>query len=294
MKSVLLSGAAAAALLLTTTPSFAGESAQAVTKTVEKSSTVIVKHEGPDRTGDFREPEIGPEMHANAQIYNWNDDAVFATPDGSSYKYDGEWEGKYVDPQRRVFEGDWSGKVIRQEGVSAPGFPMPPVQNDAPEYDETYDEAYDEEQYDVPYGYENYERCLKSNGLKGAAIGALLGGFLGNRIAGRGNRTGGTLAGAGIGGLLGVAAEKANDKCKNERPRRPRGPGYYPPQYQNWSHGYYYYPQAPVVTVTVQPAVTTTTVTEETYYETVYVAPRRKAVRKWKAKAKAKPRCVCG
>ena len=291
MKSVLLSGAAATALLLAATPSFAGESAPATTKTIEKSSTVIVKNESPDRTGDFREPEIGPEMHPNAQIYNWNDDAVFAAPDGSSYKYDGDWDGKYVDPQGDVFEGEWTGKVIRQGGVSAPGFPMPPMHNGAPHDAPEYDEAYDDEYYDVPYGYENYERCLKSNGLKGAAIGALLGGLLGNRVAGRGNRTGGTLAGAGIGGLLGVAAEKANDTCKKERPRRPRGPGYYPPQYQNWSHGYYYYPQAPVVTVTVQPAVTTTTVTEEIYYETVRVAPRKKVVRKWKAKPK--PRCVC-
>lgn len=288
MKSVLLSGAAAVAMLSMAAPSIAGESGSGVPKTVKKSSTVIVKQDSQDRTGDFHEPEIGPEMHPDSQIYDWNDDAVFAAPDGSSYKYDGNWDGRYVDPQGNIFEGKWAGKVIRQNAASASGFPMPPVENDTPEYDETYDEDH----YDVPYGYENYARCLKSNGVKGAAIGALLGGLLGNRIAGRGNRTGGTLAGAGIGGLIGVAAEKANDKCKNERPRRARGPGYYPPQYQNWSHGYYYYPQSPVVTVTVQPIVTTTTVTEETYYETVYVAPRRKTVRKWKAKPK--PRCVCG
>lgn len=261
---------------------------------------------GPDRTGDYREPEYGPSMQPDATAYNWNDDVAFAAPDGSSYRYDGEWDGEYVDPQGRVFEGDWSGRVTRRDGAEAPGFPAgrqdsvytgPPERRYSQEYTGPPERGYSDE-YDVPRGYENYERCLKSNGLKGAAIGALFGGIAGNRIAGRGNRTGGSLIGAGVGGLLGVAAEKAQNKCGHHRPRHephPRGP-YYPPQnyypqHHGWQGGYYYYPQAPMVTVTVAPGAshTTTTVTEEVYYETVKTY--RKPARKWKPKPK--PRCIC-
>jgi uncharacterized protein YcfJ len=276
---------------------------------------------GPDRTSEYREPEYGPSMRPDTSAYNWNDDVAFAAPDGSSYSYDGEWDGEYVDPQGRVFEGDWSGTVTRHDGVEGPGYPAAPARKDSyytgpPEriYSEGYtgppERVYSQgytgppergysDRYDVPHGYEGYERCLKSNGLKGATIGALIGGIAGNRIAGRGNRTEGSLIGAGIGGLLGIAAEKAHNKCGHHYPRyneRPRSPypqqGYYPPQ-QGWQGGYYYYPQAPMVTVTVVPGSshTTTTVTEEVYYETVKTYPRKKAVRKWKPKPK--PRCVC-
>jgi Ni/Co efflux regulator RcnB len=249
-----------------------------------------------DRTSDYREPEYGPSMQPDGEAYDWNADGnvAFAAPDGSSYSYDGEWDGKYVDPQARVFEGDWSGRVTRRDGADAPGFPAGPQDSG---YSGPPERGYSDE-YDVPRGYENYERCLKSNGLKGAAIGALIGGFAGNRIAGRGNRTGGTLVGAGIGGLLGVAAEKAHNACGHHRPQyepQARGPYYRPqhhyPQHQGWQGGYYYYPQAPMVTVTVVPGAThtTTTVTEEVYYETVKT--HRKPARKWKPKPK--PRCIC-
>jgi Ni/Co efflux regulator RcnB len=251
---------------------------------------------GPDRTSDYREPEYGPAMRPDASAYDLDSgDVAFAAPDGSSYSYDGQWDGEYVDPQGKVFEGDWSGRVTRQDGVSGPGYPAGPQNAGAP-YSES-DYAYDDDRYEVPRGYENYERCLKSNGLKGAAIGALLGGVAGNRIAGRGDRTGGTLLGAGIGGLLGVAVEKASNKCSQHRPRDPRPPvGYqqpYPqPAYgQAWQGGYYYYPQPVVTTITMAPVTTTTTtVTEEVFYETVK-AHRKPAVRKWRPKPK--PRCTC-
>ena len=245
-------------------------------------------NEGPDRTGDFREPEYSPAMRTDSQVYNWNDDVVFAAPDGSSYSYDGEWDGKYIDPQGRVFEGDWTGRVTRRDELSEPEFPGSAVHTDSPHPQPDYDDA---DMYEVPRGYENFERCLKNNGLKGAAIGALLGGVLGNRAAGRGNRTAGSLVGAGIGGILGAAAEKASNKCRNHHPHYSRGPAYYPQHRQRWSSGYYYYPQAPVVTVTVVPGTTTTTttVTEEIFYQTVRAKPRKKIVRKWKPK----PRCVC-
>lgn len=45
-------------------------------------------------------------------------------------------------------------------------------------------------------------------------IGAAVGGFLGNRIAGRGNRTLGTIIGAVGGAVLGRELEKGEVKCK--------------------------------------------------------------------------------
>jgi Ni/Co efflux regulator RcnB len=298
---------------------------------VQEYRSDIEWNDGDDRTGDYREPEYGPSIHPDANVYNWNDNGkvLFAGPDGSTYSYDGEWEGKYIDPQGRVFEGEWTGRVTRHDGASGPDHPAPAPHHTGAGHpgDDGYglgderrptagyglgderrptagyglgderrptagyglgDERGYAGDYAVPHGYENYERCLKSNGLTGAAIGALLGGFAGNRIAGHGNRTGGALIGAGVGGILGVAAEKANDKCSRHRPRNPHPyPGY------GWQGGYYYYPQAPMVTVTVIPGAsyTTTTVTEEVYYETVKTYPRKKAVRKWKPKPK--PRCTC-
>jgi len=284
--------------------------------------------------GYHDQPAYGPAMRPDAQAYDWGDDGnvAFAAPDGSSYSYGGEWNGEYVDPQGRVFEGEWEGTVTRHGGAAGPGHPAPPRQTGAPyPHDDGYglgderrptseyglgderrppttayglgDERGYSDNYTVPRGYEGYERCLKSNGLKGGVIGAIIGGVAGNRIAGRGDRLGGSLLGAGLGGLAGVAIEKATNKCKKHAPRyeehaRPYPPqGYphgYPQQGHGWQGGYYYYPQAaPTVTViTMAPVTTTTTtVTEEVYYETVRSAPRKKAVRKWKPKPK--PRCVC-
>ncbi|MCP1470865.1 Ni/Co efflux regulator RcnB [Sphingobium sp. OAS761] len=64
----------------------------------------------------------------------------------------------------------------------------------------------------------------RDNGLGGAAIGAVVGGVAGNRIAGRGNRTEGTLIGAGVGALAGMAIDKAEDGPHHAAPP-PRRPG---------------------------------------------------------------------
>ncbi|PLK26423.1 glycine zipper 2TM domain-containing protein [Novosphingobium sp. TH158] len=57
-------------------------------------------------------------------------------------------------------------------------------------------------------------RCKRKNGTTGLVIGAALGGFLGNRIAGRGNRTLGTIVGAVGGGLLGRSLDRGEVKCQ--------------------------------------------------------------------------------
>jgi uncharacterized protein YcfJ len=318
MKTVLFSGVAAAGLLLAANGASAADSGL-LTANSDASHTALSggrthvggyrsdiarntnNNSSPDRSSDYREPEYSPAMRPDTEAYNWNDGVAFAAPDGSSYSYDGDWDGKYVDPEGRVFEGEWEGRVTRHDGIEVPGHAAP-----APHYTKPatpphhagapYPEPHHEGGYDVPRGYEGYERCLKSNGVTGGAIGAILGGFAGNRIAGRGDRLGGTLLGAGLGGLAGVGIEKAMDKCKRYEPRyqQPARSPYPPQNYgHGWHGGYYYYPQAPQVTVTVVPGAshTTTTVTEEVYYETVKSYPRKKAVRKWKPKPK--PRCVC-
>jgi Glycine zipper 2TM domain len=241
--------------------------------------------------------EYGPAMGADNGIYDLDGPGMptYSDASGVRYEYQGEWtKGQYVDKAGRVYEGQWNGTVTRHgEGHAAvPHHPIPPHAMPAPGAP-----------YDVPHaapypmppahgaGYDNreYEKCLKGDGVGGAAIGAILGAIAGNRIAGRGNRTEGSLIGGGLGALAGLGVEKSMKKCEKYLPREGGyGPGY-GHAYGAYPYGYYYY-AAPMVTYSMVP-VTTTTVTEEIYYETVPV--KRKAVRKWKAKPKAKPRCVC-
>lgn len=63
-----------------------------------------------------------------------------------------------------------------------------------------------------------YEQCLRSNGITGAVLGALVGGIAGNRIAGSNARTAGALIGGGTGALTGLAIERATNNCKDLRP----------------------------------------------------------------------------
>lgn len=56
--------------------------------------------------------------------------------------------------------------------------------------------------------------CKRKNGTTGLVIGAAIGGFLVNRIAGRGNRTLGTIIGAVGGGLLGKSLTDGEAKCQ--------------------------------------------------------------------------------
>lgn len=58
---------------------------------------------------------------------------------------------------------------------------------------------------------------VKKSASTGAVAGALAGGVLGNQVAGRGDRTEGTLIGAGVGAVAGHAIAK--DRAKNKRCR---------------------------------------------------------------------------
>jgi hypothetical protein len=213
---------------------------------------------------------------------------TFTDANGVRYDYRGDWtKGQYVDPERRVYEGQWNGTVTRNDaaphGAYPAGAPYPVPPHAAAPYPVHGAHA-------GAGHYEAYERCLKSEGVAGGAIGAIIGGLAGNRIAGRGNRTEGSLIGAGLGALAGLGIEKSMKNCEKHLPPEPtHGAAHGYPGYGAYPYGYYYYPQ-PMVTYQMVP-VTTTTVTEEVYYENVPV--KRRAVRKWKPRPKAKPRCSC-
>lgn len=245
--------------------------------------------------GYYPRPDYGPAIGADRGIYDMDGPGAptFMGEDGVRYDYDGQWtQGRYLDRDGRVYEGQWNGRVTRTDGdgTGAAGAPYPmPPQARSPAYPQR-------PAYATPYGYDRYERCLRNEGVAGAAIGAVIGAVAGNRIAGRGNRTEGSLIGGGLGALAGLGVEKSMKKCRKYLPDAPVGyapaPEYpqsgYPAQ-GYYPGGYYYSAQPMVTTITYGQPVTTTTVTEEVYYETVPV--KRKAVRKWKPKPK--PRCVC-
>lgn len=244
-----------------------------------------------DNHGGYDRPDYGPAMGADHGVYDMDGPGMptYSDEDGARYEYDGEWtKGRYVDADGRVYEGQWNGTVTRH-GEAGAGAPYPAPSATGPSFPPASG-------YATPGGYDRYERCLRSEGVAGAAIGAVIGAVAGNRIAGRGNRTEGSLIGGGLGALAGLGVEKSMKKCKKYLPDEDRaygghayrGQGY--PAY-GYYPGYYYYPQPVITTITVGQPVTTTTVTEEVYYETVPV--KRKSVRKWKAKPKPKPRCVC-
>ena len=240
-------------------------------------------YEGGYEPDHYDEPDFGPSIRPDNGVYSWNDNGnVGVAADGSRYRYEGGWvDGEFVDADKRVWEGDWEGRVIREGHAGPAGAPFdgPPINHHTGPVSA----------YNGPAGYEGYERCLKSNGVTGAALGAVVGAIAGNRIAGRGDRLEGSLLGAGLGGIAGAVIEKATSKCRKHVPEyRGHQQGYYPYGYQG---GYYYYP-APVTTITYAPVTTTTTTTtEEYYYETVPAPKKRVIKRKWKPKPK--PRCVC-
>ena len=66
------------------------------------------------------------------------------------------------------------------------------------------------------YASQNYDNCAtqrRNRGRNGAIIGAVGGGIVANSMA-RGNRTGGTLLGAGVGALAGHEIGKNSTRCR--------------------------------------------------------------------------------
>ena len=75
-------------------------------------------------------------------------------------------------------------------------------------YDRTY-RGYDGQYRDYrDYRHRARERCR--SGSTGTIIGAIAGGLLGNSVAGRGDRTVGTIIGGGVGALAGRAVDRSD------------------------------------------------------------------------------------
>lgn len=124
--------------------------------------------------------------------------------------FEGEWDGEWVSDDR--YEGEWRGTYDAAYQDS-----------DGAYHDGAY---YDDDRYEDTYyngdardaWLDDCRRRYRDSNVEGAIIGGVLGGFAGNRIAGRGNRTVGTVAGAAIGAIAGAAIDDAErgraDECE--------------------------------------------------------------------------------
>ncbi len=59
-----------------------------------------------------------------------------------------------------------------------------------------------------------YRHCKRDKGTGGAIAGAIGGGLVGNAVAGRGDKTLGTIVGAGAGALVGRELDRGDIKCR--------------------------------------------------------------------------------
>lgn len=147
---------------------------------------------------------------------------------------------------------------------------------------------------DGAYGDGYYDAPRRDNGLGGAAVGAVIGGVAGNRIAGKGDRVLGTAVGAVAGAVAGNVIDKAEDKglrreCDDYfasiQPQAYPGtpsPGYYP------GYAPYGYVMVPVMLPPQKPCVEKTVVTE-TWVETKrsrVIPPRPRIIKDKRVKEK--------
>ncbi|WP_052761855.1 glycine zipper domain-containing protein [Aurantiacibacter luteus] len=142
---------------------------------------------------------------------------IAADPDGYDGRYQGGWEGHWVD--RDHYEGEWDGTYHAEGHGDARRDPryLPASPDGRLAYTLAEREAwlsdcrllmadgggyYDDDRY--------YDRRGGNGAVIGGLVGAVTGGVIGNRVA-DGNRTAGTLIGAGVGGLAGAAVGSALD-----------------------------------------------------------------------------------
>jgi len=102
--------------------------------------------------------------------------------------------------------------------------PIAPAQAQRYGYDRSYNDGYNRGGYYNGYdrSYRGYDRSYRgydrgyrarqkcNDGDGGTIVGAIAGGLLGNGIAGRGDRTIGTILGAGVGALAGRAIDRSD------------------------------------------------------------------------------------
>jgi hypothetical protein len=102
--------------------------------------------------------------------------------------------------------------------------PLAPAQAQRYAYDQAYRDGYNRDGYYNGYdrSYRGYDRSYRgynrsyrarqkcNDGDGGTIVGAIAGGLLGNTVAGRGDRTIGTILGAGVGALAGRAIDRSD------------------------------------------------------------------------------------
>ncbi|CAH0351085.1 RcnB family protein [Sphingobium sp. CECT 9361] len=160
--------------------------------------------------------------------------AVVRTAPRWGQRIDGRWHGGVQAPggytaYRRPVRGYalpryWIQPSFYIGNYATYGLPTPPqgygwsryyddaVMTDA--YGRVYDSRSDVRWENYEGGYEPDQPRYaerRDTGIGGAAIGTVAGGVAGNVIAGRGNRTVGTLVGAAAGAAAGLAIDKAED-----------------------------------------------------------------------------------
>jgi hypothetical protein len=101
-------------------------------------------------------------------------------------------------------------------------------------HDRHYDREYDRDYRDYDdrdYRRSNYDErisrdtriwrgsngqyyCQRENGTTGLLIGGVVGGLIGNEVAGRGDRTLGAIIGAAGGAILGRSIDRSNSRCR--------------------------------------------------------------------------------
>jgi uncharacterized protein YcfJ len=144
-------------------------------------------------------------------VYRSGDDRVLAESDYRG-RWQGEWSGSWEDAEGRRYNGTYEGAYDAGRGAR---YDAPP-----PEADRRDDRRYRrEERREIRRDYSDADLarlCRRDDGVGGAAIGAVVGGVAGNRIAGRGNRTEGTLLGAAGGAIAGAIIDRAEDgRCQD-------------------------------------------------------------------------------
>lgn len=245
-------------------------------------------------------------------VYRSGDDRVLAESDYRG-RWDGEWSGGW-DDNRETYEGTYRGRYDRDGHA------------DRDDRAHSARRTRHQERREVRYSDDDLARiCRRDDGVGGAAIGAVVGGVAGNRIAGRGDRIAGTLLGAAGGAIVGAVIDRAEDaRCNGYWRRADSDGGYRHREYRHdtrrddrgydyrgdygsdgygYQGGYYesgyseggYYGGG-VTTIVIPGAPTIIEETETTYETVTLAAPRARAAPRRhvrRAPARPRPRCVC-
>lgn len=242
----------------------------------------------------------------DASVYRSSADRELAERDYRG-RWEGEWQGSWEAEDGRRYEGRYRGTYDGERGASYDA-PPPEMRDYRGDRHERVERHVRHERVDRrDWSDADWDRfCRRDDGVGGAAIGSVIGGAAGNRMAGRGNRTAGTLIGAGVGAIAGAAIDRAEDRraCEawwsrsSQRDYR-GGSGHYGGGYA-YEGGYYSgggYDYAGMQTIVIPGAPIIIEETETTY-ETVHVAPARARVAprrpvRHRPAPRPRPRCVC-